>query len=121
MIGIVLGKLINILLQRRDPTKDPISVISQQLSTELDIDFTSFLLMEEDAALDYLINVKKFSLEHLRVFGNLLYSMATETDDAKVKQKLTSSALAIYKYISANGKGTMYLDVEYRVKELKNA
>ena len=118
-IGLALSKLLGLFLQKPFNHSDAQGYIAQQLRSELDIDLEVFLEMQTGPDLHFLIEDKKFSIEHLRNFANLLYELAHKTDDVHKKKQLQDKALNIYKYIDSNGQGTLYLDVQYRIKELK--
>ncbi len=120
MIGIVLAKLMNMLMNKPDERIDGLNKMSIQLKSELDIDLQAILDMKHQEALNLLINTKKFTIEHLRVFANLLKNLARNNTEGNYTNLLNAKALAIYEYISANGKGTMYFDVELNIKELRN-
>ncbi len=120
MIGIVLGKLFNKLTNKPDVPVDGFQLTSIQLKSELDLDLQAIINLDNDDMLNLLINTKKFTIEHLRVLANLLRNLARFNNESNYTNSLNAKALAIYDYISANGKGTMYLDVELNIKELRN-
>ena len=117
-IGMLLAKLLGLLLHRPDDTRDYVSDVMQQAHNELAIDVQGLLEMSDPDALNYLITDHKFSNDHLRQFANLLYEMAL-LDGGAHNSNLRKKALAIYEYLQANANGTVYLDVLYRVKELR--
>ena len=120
-IGLVLAKLLNILLHKNNHHEEAINDFVQQTKNELDIDLPSFLEMDNNDSLQYLVKEKNFSHEHLRAFANLLYEIAGNTTNQEQERKLKNKALVIYEYIHVNGGGTLYLDVVYRIKELKSS
>jgi len=118
-VSLLLSKLINKLLQQNSENEESFNVISESLKSELDIDLAKVLGMNDKEEVEYLIGNKKFSIDHLREFGDLIYELAYHTADADLKNKLNRKALIIYEYITANGKGILFLDVQYKIKELK--
>ena len=116
-IGLVLAKLLSMLLNKTDHPQEAVKSVMQQTYHELGIDLEIFLALKEGDDVDYLVHEKKFSTEHLRNFGNLLYELANRTTDVEKKQLLLKKVKNIYRYVSANA-STLYLDVEYRLKEM---
>jgi hypothetical protein len=118
-IGLVLAKLLNKLYHTSSPDGDIAGSIGTQLQSELGIDISGFLNMDTEEDIKQFATQEKFSQEHLRTFGNILYSLANVAADNEMKMKLRDKALHVYEYIRANSNGTLFLDVEYRIRELK--
>ncbi len=116
-IGLVLAKLLSTLLHKDFQNTEEEVYFSQQLKSELGIDVEAFLALEDSDALRLLVSDRKFTTENLRQFGNLLYELGHRS--AQRKEALLNKALSVYSYISANAGGTLFLDVEYRLKELR--
>jgi len=116
-IGLALAKLLSMLLNKADQPEEAVKAVVQQTYHELGIDLEEFLALKESDDVDFLVKDKKFSIDHLRNFGNLLYELAHKTTDEQKKQLLLKKVKNIYRYVSANA-STLYLDVEYRLKEL---
>ncbi|HXS37786.1 MAG TPA: hypothetical protein VN721_13870 [Flavipsychrobacter sp.] len=120
-ISLLLSKLTNKLLQQNNEQKDVLNVVSSSLESELNIDLFKVLEMNDKEEVEYLIRDKEFSIDHLREFGDLIFELAYRITDSDLKNKLNRKALIIYEYITANGKGIIFLDVQYKIKELKAA
>ena len=118
-IGLVLAKLLGIQLNKNNHHEEAVKDVVLKVQDELDIDLPAFL--NNDDAVQYLVKEKNFSHDHLRIFANLLYETAACTTDSAQKAQLKSKALHIYEYINANASGTLYLDVVYRIRELKDS
>jgi len=118
-IGLVLAKLLDLLLDKGRFSNEEVAHFMQQCKTALNIDIDEFLHMDKEAGLDLLIKDHQFSNENLRNFGHMLYDLAHKTDDENQKELLLNKALHIYEYLVNNSKGTLYLDVLYRMKELQ--
>ncbi len=118
-IGLALAKLLSIALNKNSHREDSVKDVMQQTQNELEINLPRFLEMDNNDSVQYLLKEKNFSLNHLRLFANLLYETAGNTEDSAEHSKLKNKALNIYGYIHANANGTLYLDVVYRLKELK--
>ena len=114
-IGLMLAKLLSVLLNKSVDNTEANAEFIQQFNAELD----EFLAMNNTDDIHSLVDDKKFTIENLRHFGNLLYELAQRTDDEQKKAQLLKKALHVYEYINDNSKGTLYLDVEYRLKELR--
>ena len=118
-IGLVLAKLLDLLLGKGQFSNDEVAHFIQQCKAALDIDLDEFLRLDKKAGLDLLINDHKFSNENLRNFGHMLYDLAHKTTDENQTELLLNKALHVYEYLVNNSKGTLYLDVLYRIKELQ--
>ena len=118
-IGLVLAKLLDLLLGKGQFSNDEVAHFIQQCKAVLDIDLDEFLKLDKKAGLDLLINDHKFSNENLRNFGHMLYDLAHKTTDENQTELLLNKALHVYEYLVNNSKGTLYLDVLYRIKELQ--
>ncbi len=118
-IGMIIGMLVNKLLDKHNVPEEAIKDIMQQVQDELSIDLEAFLNVEKEDGLHFLVNQKKFSIENLRNFGDLLYELGYKTNDRHRKDQLLTKACDVYEYVSNNANGTLFLDVEYRLKELK--
>jgi len=117
-IGLVLAKLLSMLLDKEYPYSEARVEITKQFQSELDIDLDTFLAMNKEDSLQYLVNDKKCSIENLWDFANLLYDLAHKTNDDQQRETLLRKAFHVYEYIHANNRGTVFLDVAYRIKEL---
>ena len=118
-IGIVLAKLLSMMLHKDYPYGETMNNVSQQLRSELGLDLDEFLAMKDGDDAQFLVKENAFSVEHLRNFANMLYDLAQKATDAQQKALLQKKALNIYEYIHAHPGGTIYLDVEYRIRELR--
>ena len=115
-IGLMLAKLLSMVLSKNYENPEVNAAFVQQFNEELD----EFLALNNADDIALLINENKFTIDNLRHFGNLLYELAQRTNDQQNKEQLLKKALRIYEYVNANSGGTMYLDVEYRLKELRD-
>ncbi len=118
-VGAMLAKLLGMLLHKELHNPEEMEKFVQQFRTEMDIDPDAFVAMNEVDSLRFLVQEKKFSVEHLRTFGNILYDMAQKVGYSGKRDVLLKKALSIYEYVSANSGGTLYLDVLYKINELK--
>ena len=114
----IIGMLINKLPDRDAPPEETVMTVSQQLKHELDIDLPAFLAMNDEDAVRYLTVEKRYSIDQLRLFANLLYEMTLKEAEPELRAALRKKALKIYEHVHANNQGTLFLDVEYRLKEL---
>lgn len=112
--GLMLAKLLSKALDKNAEHTEEERAFIQQFNAELDI----FLAMKNGEGVNYLVEEKNFSIKNLLNFGHLIYELAHRTDDEQKKEQLLKKALEIYEYIHENGNGTLYLDVETRIKEL---
>jgi len=117
-IGLVLAKLLSMLLHKDYPDNATVD-IATQLRSALDIDLNIFLFLNKGDDIHFLVSERQFSIENLRSLANLIYDLAHKTNNDETRQKLLSKSLNIYEYVSANNHGTMFLDVEYRLKQMK--
>ena len=117
-IGMIIGMIINKLLDKHNLPEECVKDVVQQTKDELNIDLEAFLALEKGGDLNFLVDEKEFSIEQLRSFGNLLYELAYKTNDEPKKNGMLQKPLNIYEYVRANSNGTLFLDVEYRIKEL---
>ena len=118
-IGLALAKLLGLLLHKNNNNDEAVKDIVRQTQDELNIDLPAFLLMNNNDSIQYLAKEKNFSADHLRAFANLLFEASANTTDQQQQGKLKMKALAIYEHINANANGIVYLDVLYRIKELR--
>ncbi len=118
-IGMIIGMLINKFLDKHNFPEETVKDIMQQAQDELDIDLEAFFAMDKEERLNFLVNQKKFSIENLRNFGDLLYELGHKSNDGHRKDQLLTGARDVYEYVSNSANGTLFLDVEYRVKELR--
>ncbi len=118
-IGLMLSKLLSMLLHKEFSNPEEQAMFAQQFRSELDIDLDAFLGLNDEDALTYLVHEKKLTVEHLRSMGNLLYEMAHKVGYADKKDVLRGKALRVYDYVRANSGGTLYLDVVYKINELR--
>ena len=114
-IGLVLAKLLGMLLNKKDHPQEAVQDVMQQTYDELGIDIEQLLAVTDGDDIDFLVNNKKFSTEHLKHFGDLLYELARYSN-AQQQKLLLAKAMNIYRYISAHAR-TLYLDIEYRLKD----
>ena len=119
-IGLALAKLLNLLLHKKELDSNALNTIAEHMQTELEINIPEYLELDSRDDQDYLAKNRQFSLEHFRSFGNLLYSVSNLSADQKMKGQLRNKALSLYEYIKANGNGTLFMDVEFRIKELRS-
>ena len=117
-IGLVLAKLLDLLLGNGRFSNEEVEHFMMQCKTALNIDIELFLNMDQSVGIDFLIKDNKFSNENLRNFGHMLYDLAQKSTDVQLKVKLMDKAKDVYKYLTENNNGTLYLDVLYRMKEL---
>ena len=117
-IGLVLAKLLSLILNKPDHHAEAASDVIQQAHDGLDLDIHQLLSLSPDELTDYLVSVKKFSVDNLRNFAHLLYEMS-RTFDEEHKARYRKQALVIYEYVNTHGDGTVYLDIISRIQEMK--
>ncbi len=118
-IGLILTKLLDLLLGKGQFSNDEVAHFMQQCKTALNLDLDEFLKSDKEVGLDLLIKNHKFSNENLHNFGHILYDLAHKTEDENQQELLLKKALHIYEYLVTDSKGTLYLDVLFRIKELQ--
>jgi hypothetical protein len=120
-VGLALAKLISKLLHIKYHHDDTLPGFIQEFQSELDIDLDTFLQLKNGEEIKYLVNSRSYSVDNLRNLGNILYEMAHKTNDAEQKKSLLEKTRTIYEYVSAHSGGTLFLDVDSRLKELGNS
>lgn len=114
-IGLVLAKLLGLLIGKTNRHEEVIREVEQGMERELQMDVAELLNMDNSELILYLKEKKKFSVEHMKLLGDLLYELAIKTPDTARYDLLREKSRIIYTYVSGNSK-IYYLDVAQRLK-----
>ncbi len=117
-IGLALARLFQRLLGTPYDPAEMAAEFPVLFKKELDIELDKLLLMDNDEALELLVNGKRFSADNLRELGNVLYELAKITRDESRRHDLHRKVCGLFTFVKANSNATVYFDVEMKIKEL---
>jgi len=101
ILGRILGKILTDLLKKKGTGEimDSVEVTAQALKSELDIDLSSLLLVDNENLVEFLKTEKKFGEQHLEKMAELFFILGQDLKNEKALLFLEKS-LTIYEYLN---------------------
>ncbi len=115
-LGLALNKLFN--LKQEGKLDEANQYISQYLQSEFDLNLTSFMDVENDEIITYLIN-KKFHSSHLETLAKIFTEYAETINDDEQQLNLYNKSEIIFNYINTIDK-TFSLERQSYIKKINN-
>jgi len=119
LLGRILGKILTDLLKKKGTGEimDSVEVTAQALKSELDIDLSSLLLVDNENLVEFLKTEKKFGEQHLEKMAELFFILGQDLKNEKALLFLEKS-LTIYEYLNKTS-STYSLDRIYKIDKIK--
>jgi hypothetical protein len=119
ILGRILGKILTDLLKKKGigEIMDTVEVTAQALKSELDIDLSSLLLVDNENLVEFLKTEKKFGEQHLEKMAELFFILGQDLKNEKALLFLEKS-LTIYEYLNKTS-STYSLDRIYKIDKIK--
>ena len=119
ILGRILGKILTDLLKKKSSGEimDSVEVTAQALKSELDIDLSSLLLVDNENLVEFLKTEKKFGEQHLEKMAELFFILGQDLKNEKALLYLEKS-VTIYEYLNKTS-STYSLDRIYKIDKIK--